>query len=198
MGSECWQKQEACAQYKSLTFPSAPLSSLSQLQSSVLFAFTPQFSISLITMSLRSSSSYFTRTTPGSHHAASIYGGAGGYGTRISSSSAYGGLRSMPLGSSVSSSTAFKVSSGLSAGAGTGAGLSSGSSTILGDERGQMQNLNDRLASYLETVRRLEKENTALEQKIREAMEKAGPEARDYSKYNAILDDLRRKVRTSP
>lgn len=167
--------------------------------SRVLFCSTsPLGSLRLsATMSLRSSSSYFTRSAPVSHRAASTYGGAGGHGTRISSSSAYGGLRSAPLGSSISSSSAFKVSSGLGAGVGTGAGLSSGPNAILGDEKGQMQNLNDRLASYLETVRRLEKENTALEQKIREAMEKAGPDARDYTKYSAILDDLRRKVRTS-
>lgn len=64
----------------------------------------------------------------------------------------------------------------------------------MGNEKGQMQNLNDRLASYLETVRRLEKENGKLEHQIREALEKGGPEARDYSKYNSILDDLRNKV----
>ncbi|XP_058259475.1 keratin, type I cytoskeletal 18b [Hemibagrus wyckioides] len=140
---------------------------------------------------------YTSRATPVSYRAASIYGGAGGYGSRISSSSAYGSLRSAPPGSSISSissSSAFKVSSGLGAGAGTGAGLSSGPGGFLGDEKGQMQNLNDRLASYLDTVHRLEKENSILEQKIREAMEKAGPDARDYSKYNAILDDLRRKI----
>ncbi|KTF88575.1 hypothetical protein cypCar_00019250 [Cyprinus carpio] len=56
-----------------------------------------------------------------------------------------------------------------------------------------MQNLNDRLATYLETVRRLEQENSKLEMQIREALEKGGPETRDYSKYNAILDDLRRE-----
>ncbi|MCJ8729110.1 hypothetical protein PDJAM_G00102400 [Pangasius djambal] len=133
-------------------------------------------------MSTRTSFS-FTRTAPVSHRAASIYGGAGGRGTRVSSASGYGSLRSAPLASSISSSTAFKVSSGLGAGAGA----------MLGNEKGQMQNLNDRLASYLETVRRLEKENAKLEQQIREAMEKAGPDVHDYSKYNAILDDLRRK-----
>ncbi|TTO63386.1 Keratin, type I cytoskeletal 18 [Bagarius yarrelli] len=143
-----------------------------------------------------------TRTAPGSYRATSVYGGAGGQNSYISSSRTYGSLRSAPLGSSISSSTAFRVSSGLGASAGTGAGTGAGAGSsfssrtggLLGNEKGEMQNLNDRLAAYLETVRRLEKENSKLEQKIREAMEKAGPDARDYSKYNAVLDDLRRKI----
>lgn len=65
----------------------------------------------------------------------------------------------------------------------------------MGNEKGNMQNLNDRLATYLETVRRLEQENSKLEMQIREALEKGGPETRDYSKYHEILDDLRMKVR---
>lgn len=82
-------------------------------------------------------------------------------------------------------------------GSGAAGSLASTASTgfILGNEKGNMQNLNDRLATYLETVRRLEQENSKLEMHIREALEKGGPETRDYSKYNAILDDLRMKVR---
>ncbi|TRZ02516.1 hypothetical protein DNTS_026571 [Danionella cerebrum] len=135
----------------------------------------------------------FTRSVP-VHRAASTYGGAGGMGTRISSASAMS-LRSTPRSGGISSSTSYKVSS---AGMGTGAGgsftVSAGTSGIMGNEKGQMQNLNDRLAAYLDTVRRLEKENGKLERQIREALEKGGPETRDYSKYNAILDELRRKV----
>ncbi|KAK2889340.1 hypothetical protein QQF64_028510 [Cirrhinus molitorella] len=136
----------------------------------------------------------FTRSVP-VHRAASTYAGAGGYGTRISSASSMS-LRSAPRSGGISSSTAFKVSSaGMGAG-GAGSLMASATSTgsIMGNEKGQMQNLNDRLATYLETVRRLEQENSKLEKKIREALEKGGPETRDYSKYNAILDDLRKKV----
>ncbi|KAK9515980.1 hypothetical protein VZT92_026576 [Zoarces viviparus] len=58
-----------------------------------------------------------------------------------------------------------------------------------------MQHLNDRLASYLETVRSLEKANGLLEIKIREIIEKKGTMGgRDFSKYNAIIMDLRAKV----
>ncbi|XP_017575658.1 keratin, type I cytoskeletal 18b [Pygocentrus nattereri] len=133
----------------------------------------------------------FTRSVPMSYRAASMYEGTGGQRSRISSASAYGSLRSAPLGSSISSSSAFKVSS-----AGSGSLKAAGASAgpMVGDEKRQMQSLNDRLASYLETVHKLEEENSKLEQKIREAMEKAGPDMRDYSKYNAIIDDLRKKI----
>ncbi|KAI2663690.1 Keratin, type I cytoskeletal 18 [Labeo rohita] len=136
----------------------------------------------------------FTRSVP-VHRAASTYGGAGGRDTRISSVSSMS-LRSAPRSGGISSSTAFKVSSaGMGAGgAGSFMGSAASAGSILGNEKGQMQNLNDRLAAYLETVRRLEQENSKLEMKIREALEKGGPETRDYSKYNTILDDLRKKV----
>lgn len=87
-------------------------------------------------------------------------------------------------------------------GVGSGAGgfsssvqVSGKGSDIMGNEKFAMQNLNDRLANYLETVRNLEQANHKLEIKIKEALEKSGPDFRDYSKYQAILDDLRRKVR---
>lgn len=125
-----------------------------------------------------------TRTSAPAYRAGSVHGGAGG--NRISISS---GVRS-GLGSSM----------GMGSGAG---GFSSNiqvstsgkSADIMGNEKFAMQNLNDRLANYLETVRNLEQANHKLEVKIKEALEKSGPDFRDYSKYQAILDDLRRKVR---
>ncbi|XP_015263100.1 PREDICTED: keratin, type I cytoskeletal 10-like [Gekko japonicus] len=61
-----------------------------------------------------------------------------------------------------------------------------------------MQNLNDRLASYLAKVRALEEANRDLEQKIRNWYEKSGPyndgEPSDYSKYYNTIDELRNKI----
>lgn len=140
------------------------------------------------TYSVRSSTSSrppaisITRTSVPVYRAPTIHGGAGGARISVSSS----------------------VRSGLGAGMGMGSGAggfssqvsSSGNSgDIMGNEKFAMQNLNDRLASYLETVRNLEQANHKLEIKIKEALEKSGPDFRDYSKYQAILDDLRRKVR---
>ncbi|KAG7471990.1 hypothetical protein MATL_G00103850 [Megalops atlanticus] len=114
--------------------------------------------------------------------AASVYAGAGGSGSRVSSVS-YSGVRS-GVAPAASFSSSFQVS-----GRGTG-----GTEVSMGNEKVAMQNLNDRLASYLETVRNLEQANSKLELQIREALEKRGPDVHDYSRYNAILDDLRKKV----
>ena len=61
-----------------------------------------------------------------------------------------------------------------------------------------MQNLNDRLASYLEKVRALEEANADLEVKIRDWYQRQSPTSpeRDYSPYFKTIDELRDKVRT--
>ena len=101
----------------------------------------------------------------------SVYGGAGGRGTRISSGLNYG-----------ASSGGFNLADGLDLHVGA-------------NEKATMQNLNDRLASYLDKVRSLEAANSKLEIQIKEYYEKKGPAAeRDYSNYWAIINDLKDKV----
>jgi len=118
------------------------------------------------------------------NYAYSVSGGAGGYGTKIST---------------VTYGTRF--GSGFGAGSGGFGGVSGGGfgggTLAIGNEKLQLQHLNDRLASYLETVRSLEKANSKLEIQIREALEKRGPlEGRNYSKYEAIIAELRDKILT--
>ncbi|XP_061689484.1 keratin, type I cytoskeletal 18-like [Syngnathoides biaculeatus] len=110
--------------------------------------------------------------------APTVYGGAGGRGTQISTSTS--GSR---VGSKSSSGYDYQFS-----------GFNK-RTLVVENEKYALQQLNDRLASYMETVRSLEKANSKLEIKIKEAIEKRGPqERREYSKYNAVIADLRAKI----
>uniref|UniRef100_A0A8C6I5W2 Keratin, type I cytoskeletal 20 n=1 Tax=Mus spicilegus TaxID=10103 RepID=A0A8C6I5W2_MUSSI len=101
--------------------------------------------------------------------APSVYGGAGGHGTRISVSKAvmsYGG------------------------------DLSNGSDLFGGNGKLAMQNLNDRLANYLEKVRSLEQSNSRLEAQIKQWYETNAPSTvRDYSSYYAQIKELQNQVK---
>lgn len=92
----------------------------------------------------------------------------------------------------------FGASSGFGAGSSSGfdfgIGSSGGALPMSGQEKHTMQNLNDRLATYLDKVRSLEAANAKLELQIREWYENQSPIVRDYSKYQAIIADLHKKI----
>ncbi|XP_066485356.1 keratin, type I cytoskeletal 19-like [Tiliqua scincoides] len=64
------------------------------------------------------------------------------------------------------------------------------------DEKVVMQNLNDRLASYIDKVRCLEAGNAELESKISDFYAKQGPpgERKDYSHYYRQMEELKNQI----
>uniref|UniRef100_A0A8C5KA38 Keratin 26 n=1 Tax=Jaculus jaculus TaxID=51337 RepID=A0A8C5KA38_JACJA len=101
----------------------------------------------------------------------------------------------------ISSGESF-CSGGEGPGSGNGMGFLGNEAGLLsGNEKVTMQNLNDRLASYLHHVRALEEANAKLEQKIEGWYEKYGPGCgrgldHDYSKYFSAIEDLKRQYET--
>ncbi|KAM9000191.1 keratin, type I cuticular Ha6 isoform X1 [Sarcophilus harrisii] len=70
-----------------------------------------------------------------------------------------------------------------------------GEGVFNGNEKETMQFLNDRLANYLEKVHQLQRENSALEKKIREWYESQIPyTCPDYQSYFKTIEDLQQKV----
>ncbi|NXI69877.1 K1C19 protein, partial [Anseranas semipalmata] len=129
----------------------------------------------------------------GAFRAPSIHGGSGGRGVSVSSARFVSSGPGSGLGGGYGSS--FGSSFGGGFGAGYGAALGCGDGLLSGNEKTTMQNLNDRLASYLEKVRALEEANSALETKIRDWYQKQGPSpAQDYGLYYKTIEDLRDKI----
>ncbi|KAK2874417.1 hypothetical protein Q8A67_021570 [Cirrhinus molitorella] len=127
----------------------------------------------------------------------SVYGGGLGGSTRISNASRVGAY-SRGFGGACGLGGASAFSGGFGFGGGYGGeftgGVFSGGDFQL-DEKATLQNLNNRLASYLEKVRSLEAANAILERQIREYYEKKGPTAqRDYSPYWNTIKDLKDKI----
>ncbi|NXM80065.1 KRT35 protein, partial [Oenanthe oenanthe] len=134
-----------------------------------------------------------------------------GYGGGMSSSSCGGRLGGYGMGH-CSMGTGFRAGGGGFGGGygggfgGGAAGFSAGSfgsgafhggnvGILSYDEKLTMQSLNERLASYMETVRNLEKENAQLEQLIREWYQKQGPIGpKDYSHYYGQIEELQKQI----
>ncbi|RMC01452.1 hypothetical protein DUI87_21891 [Hirundo rustica rustica] len=135
------------------------------------------------------------------------YCGGVNYGGGLSTGSLVGGNYGGGLGAAVlggcpgmgfsGGSARFGGGMGGGMGMGLGGGGFAGDGILLsGDEKVTMQNLNDRLASYLDKVRCLEQENADLECRIREWYAKQGPfcEPRDYSCYYKEIEDLQNQI----
>ncbi|XP_072270890.1 keratin, type I cytoskeletal 47 kDa-like isoform X2 [Pyxicephalus adspersus] len=122
------------------------------------------------------------------------YGGAAGGG---SGGGGFGGAAGGGFGGAAGGG--FGGGYGGAGGGGFGGGGFGAGGILATNEKQTMQNLNDRLASYLDKVKALEEDNAELERKIREWYEKQRPGsttagAADYSKYYDIIDDLRSKI----
>ncbi|XP_029308231.1 keratin, type I cytoskeletal 18-like isoform X2 [Cottoperca gobio] len=126
-----------------------------------------------------------------SNTAASMFGGAGGRGSRVSVASLEGlrnVLRNETERDSAPAVTPFKATPAASSAPAAPAAPA--------DDKQTMRGLNDRLSGYLGKVRQLEQENGDLEKQIDAILAKRKtPEGRDWDEIEKPLDDLKKQIK---
>ncbi|KAM8946732.1 keratin, type I cytoskeletal 19-like [Pelodytes ibericus] len=148
-------------------------------------------------MSYRAGSGMSSRLSGGVFGASSVHGGYGGSGisqshARLVSSGSGGHFSSVFGGAPHTDFGGLHHSASFASSGGDG--------LLSGNEKYTMQNLNDRLSSYLENVRSLEEANSELEKKIHEWYEKQGSitvREQNYSHYYTAIEELREKILTA-
>ncbi|XP_033984257.1 keratin, type I cytoskeletal 13-like isoform X2 [Trematomus bernacchii] len=128
--------------------------------------------------------------------APSVYGGARGSGVRISSSVPRS-FSSAGAGFSSGARSGFSsgARSGFSSRVGSGFNLKDAIDVNDNNKKATMTNLNERLATYLDKVRILEKANGELELKIRQFLDnKTKPEGHDCSVFKAAISDMQEQI----
>uniref|UniRef100_A0A663DVY7 IF rod domain-containing protein n=1 Tax=Aquila chrysaetos chrysaetos TaxID=223781 RepID=A0A663DVY7_AQUCH len=130
-------------------------------------------------------------------YASSVIGG-GSYGGGACSIGYGGGMSAGSLAGGFGGGLGGGFGGGLAGGFGGGfaGGFGAGGDILLsGNEKVTMQNLNDRLAAYLDKVRRLEEENAELEHHIREWYRKQAPSvSKDYTSYYQTIEQLQNQI----
>nr|XP_002194122.4 keratin, type I cytoskeletal 14-like [Taeniopygia guttata] len=118
------------------------------------------------------------------------------YASSVIGGGSYGGAACGGYGGGLSMGSLSMGSLGGGFGGGSAGICGPGGDLLLsGNEKVTMQNLNDRLASYLDKVRRLEEENAQLEHHIREWYRKQAPSAsKDYSSYYQTIEQLQNQI----
>ncbi|XP_025218962.1 keratin, type I cytoskeletal 9 [Theropithecus gelada] len=124
------------------------------------------------------------------------FGGAsgGGYGSSGGFGGGFGGGSGGGFGGSYGGGFGGGYGGGFG---GFGGGAGGGDGGILTtNEKSAMQELNTRLASYLDKVQALEEANNDLENKIQDWYDKRGPAAtqKNYSSYYNTIDDLKDQI----